>query len=288
MTRDSSGWRRIATHSSASSLPGLSRMRLETPSLPTSCSRPARRSRRRVGASSPMVTAMALGDLGHARGVAGGVRRLRVDDPREGLGDAVQAGVVGALHAVGGLQGVDVGLVQRGPEGAVVLEAGDRIDQRGLEPRAAALARHRAGGGRAALRPEDLHRLGQAHHARKRGDELAGQPARVAVPVPVLVELVDGAGRVLVEVDRASDVGAALAAQLPELARAVGTHDDEGPQMAGALQQRRAGGDRAAQGAQRLHRLVGIDEPALALDRAGRRRRRPRRTPPTWSSSRRP
>ena len=110
-----------------------------------------------------------------------------------------------------------------------MLEAGDGVDQRGLEPGAAALARHRAGGGRAALRPEDLHRLGQADHARERGDELAGQAARVAVAVPVLVELVDGAGGVLVEVDRARDVGAALAAHLPELARAVDAHDDEGP-----------------------------------------------------------
>ena len=36
--------------------------------------------------------------------------------------------------------------------------------------------------------------------------------------------------------------------------------------MPGALAQRRAGGDGAVQGAQRLRRLLGVDEPALALD----------------------
>jgi hypothetical protein len=120
--------------------------------------------------------------------------RLGVDDRREGLGHAVQPRVVGALHAVGRLERVDVGLVQRGPEGAVVLEVGHGVDQRGIEPRAPGLAGDGAGGGRSALLPEDLHRLSQGDDARERRDGLAGQARWVPVAVPVLFELVDGAG----------------------------------------------------------------------------------------------
>jgi hypothetical protein len=147
-----------------------------------------------------------------------------------------------------------------------VLEGGHRVDQRGIEPRAAALAGHGAGGGRPALLPEDLHGLGQADDARERRDGLAREARGIPVAVPVLVELVDGAGGVLVEVDRARDVRAALAAHGAELARAVDAHGHERAQVAGPRAQRRAGRDRAAQVAQRLGGALGIDEPALALD----------------------
>jgi hypothetical protein len=86
------------------------------------------------------------------------------------------------------------------------------------------------------------------------------------VAVPALVELVDGARGVLVEVDRAGDVRAALAAHGAELARAVHAHGHERAQVAAAGAQWRTGRDRAAQVAQRLRRAHGIDEPALALD----------------------
>jgi hypothetical protein len=82
----------------------------------------------------------------------------------------------------------------------------------------------------------------------------------------VLVELVDGAGGVLVEVDRARDVRAALAAHGAELARAVDAHGHQRAQVARAGAQRRARRDGAVQVAQRLGRALRVDEAAFALD----------------------
>jgi hypothetical protein len=61
--------------------------------------------------------------------------------------------------------------------------------------------------------------------------------ARVAVAVPVLEELGDRGGGVLVEADPAGDVGAALAAHALELVDAAVAHRHDGAQVAGALAQ---------------------------------------------------
>ena len=209
----------------------------------------------------------ALGDGGDSGRVAGGEGRFRVDDAGERLRHAIQARVVGALHAVGRLERVDVRVGERRPERPVVLEGGDRVDQRGVEPRRAALAGDGARGLRPALLPEDLHRLRQAHHARERRDVFASQARRVALAVPVLVELADRAGGVLVEIDAARDLGAALAAHLLELAQAVATERDHGAQVARAGEQRGLGRDRAPEVAQRLGRAAEVGELVLALDR---------------------
>ena len=72
-----------------------------------------------------------------------GVGRLGVDDQREGLGDAVEPLVVGALDAVRGLEGADHARAARGrrasPERAVARVGAQRVDERGVEPAAAAL-----------------------------------------------------------------------------------------------------------------------------------------------------
>ena len=130
-----------------SSLPGLSRIRLETPSLPMSCSSAARRrsrsSRELRPSTSPTATAMRATPTEWRAGVG----RLGVDDQRERLGDAVEPLAVGVLDAVRGLEGADhrVRLVaaERAPERAVAARGAQRVDQRGIEPGAAARRRRR-------------------------------------------------------------------------------------------------------------------------------------------------
>ena len=90
--------------------------------------------------------------------------------------------------------------------------------------------------------------------------------ARVAVAVPVLEELGDRGGGVLVEADPARDVRAARAAKPLELAQPAMAHGDHGAKVARALAQRGAGGDVAAQIAQRRARPLRVDQAALALD----------------------
>ena len=77
-------WRRIAPTRSSSSLPGLSRIALLTPSLPMSCSSAARLSQRRARVELHLLGDQ-IGEDGDAFAVAAGVRALGVDDPREGL-----------------------------------------------------------------------------------------------------------------------------------------------------------------------------------------------------------
>jgi hypothetical protein len=121
-----------------------------------------------LGGVEPHRGGDALGDLGHPGRVTRGEGRLGVGDPREGLGDAVQACVVGPLHAVGRFYRVDVGPAQRAPEAHVVLEGGDGVDQRRVEPGPTTGAGHLARSLWTTLLPEDLHRLREAHHARQR------------------------------------------------------------------------------------------------------------------------
>ena len=66
MTSESRGWRRTAHHSPSVSEPRLSRMRLETPSLPMSCSSAARRSQRSRTGVEPELLADPRGVGRHA------------------------------------------------------------------------------------------------------------------------------------------------------------------------------------------------------------------------------
>jgi len=206
------------------------------------------------------------GDLGDALGVARGVGRLGVDDAGERLGDGVQALVVGHGDAVGRLHAGHVGPAQGGPERAVVLDDVQRVDESGVEPRAAARSRHGQRRVGPVLGPEDLHRLGQAHDASEQADLLAGHAIGIASPVPVLVELSDGAGRCLVEVDHAGDVGPALTAQCGQGARADRAVADQSAELARLDGQRSAGCSVAPQVAQRLGRAQVVGRLAVALD----------------------
>ena len=124
-------------------------------------------------------------DLGDALGVAARVPRLGVDDARERLGDAVEAVVVGDQHAVRGLDRRHGGAVERGPERGVVLDRGERVDQRGVEPRPAASAGDPQRAGAAVVLPEDLHRLREAGSGRAaRSPRRSGRPAALLGRAP--------------------------------------------------------------------------------------------------------
>ena len=127
--------------------------------------------------------------------VAPGVRRLGVDDHGERLGDAVEAVVVGAQHAVRGLErrrprGA-AQAAERRPELVVAPRRAQRVDERGIEPGAAALGRDVERGARAGGGEEHLDGLGEAEDAAEERDRVAGEAVRVAGAVPVLVEAAD-------------------------------------------------------------------------------------------------
>ena len=109
--------------------------------------------------------------------------------------------------------------MQRLPERGVAADGREGVDERGVEPLAAALPhdvvrRLRAGGG-----VEDLGGLGQAEDPPEQRDLLAAQAARLAAAVPVLVERSDPVRRLGVEAEHQGDLGAALAARLHQRAR---------------------------------------------------------------------
>jgi hypothetical protein len=114
-------------------------------------------------------------------------------------------------------------------------------------------------GGGPALLPEDLQRLRQAHHARQRRDLRAGEARRIALAVPVLVELTDRGRGVLVEVDAARDLGAALAAHLLEPAHAVVAERDDRTKVSSASAQRPLGSHRTPDIPQRLRGAPRVD-----------------------------
>jgi hypothetical protein len=70
---------RMTFHSASSSLPGLSRMALLTPSLPMSCSSAARLSQRRRSAVNSSCSAIHIGKERHALAVPVGVGTLGAD-----------------------------------------------------------------------------------------------------------------------------------------------------------------------------------------------------------------
>ena len=144
------------------------------------------------------------GDLRHPHGVQGGERRLRVDHPRERLGDAVDPVVVGAQHQVAGLPVRHVGVLERRPERAVAADGQEGVDERGIEPAPAPPARDLARRLHAAGRVEDLDGLGEAEDPREQRDLLPREPVRLPAPVPVLVERADRRRRLLAEVEHAA------------------------------------------------------------------------------------
>ena len=217
MTSESLGWRRTEPHSPLGQRAGLVEDAVGDAELADVVQQRRAAQKAAGGAVEPERRGDAVGDLCHAGAVARGVGRLGVDDARERLGDAIHPVGVGALDAVGGLDALHVGRCEAGPERAVALEHADGIDERGVVPGAAPGAGDVDRGRGPALLPEDLHRLRQARDAGQQRDLLAGPVARMALSVPMLEQLADRGGGLLVEADPARDVGAALAAHPLEL-----------------------------------------------------------------------
>ncbi len=88
------------------------------------------------------------------------------------------------------------------------------ICDRGIEPAAAARAHHLARGCEAVLGDEHVGRLRQAGDAGEDRDHVAAQPVGLAAPVPVLVEIADGVGGGIGELEHRHDARAAIAARL--------------------------------------------------------------------------
>ena len=117
-----------------------------------------------------------------------GVGRLGVDDQRERLGDAVEALVVGALHAVLGLEGADHACGSMPPSaprtrgrGAVERSASTSAGSNQVPRRS---ARDVERGARAAGAEEHLDGLGEAEDAAEQRDRVAGQAVGVAARRP--------------------------------------------------------------------------------------------------------
>ncbi len=212
---------RMRANSSSVSFAGLSRIVFGMPSLPMSCSRPARcSSRSSAGREAELVGDRARVGRDAAR-VAGREGRLRVDHVRERLADAVEAGVVEHEHAIGGLEREhlrrDVVAREVAPESVIRRDREDDVRELRIEPAAAPLAHHLVRGRDAVGGEEHLGGLAQACDAREQRDLLAAQPERLPAAVPVLVERAHGFGARLGEVEAADDRGAAVAARLDDL-----------------------------------------------------------------------
>ena len=130
---------------------------------------------------------------------------------REGARDLQQPIVVDREHLVLRLPVGDVGLGERGPEAGVVAERLERLHEAGVEPAARAPGGDRISGIDAALGVEDLHGLRQAQDPAEQRDLVAGEPERLSLPVPVLVERADRLGRAVRQADHERDLGPAVA-----------------------------------------------------------------------------
>ena len=269
------------------SLPGLSRIRLETASLPTSCSSAARRRSLSSSSSAPSAAARPSGDHARAVGVAVGPRRLRVDHAGERVGDRVEARLVGH-RAAGrrGSHGDDVAARAALARSRVSRQTAPSASTSArVEPAAAAPARDRQRRLDAAVGVEDLGRLGEAEDAPEQRDLLAAQAARLAAAVPVLVERADRLGRLGLEAEQVRDLGAAVAARLHQRARDLALVLD-GEQALDALARSEPPGATVRS----AHTNAGKrPRPVHALGGAlGARGRRPRTAPPSgrsWPSS---
>ena len=164
-----------------SSLPGLSRMRLETPSLPMSCSRPhAAQGAERVGAVAEL-RGDAGREAGHAARVAEGVRRLRVDDlakasvMRSRRSSSATGDVVRRESPSRAPRPRRAAARARSPSGrsSSASASRGRTSGRGARPRLGAAVD-------AAVVGEDLDRLREARDAGQRSGSVALQPVRLA------------------------------------------------------------------------------------------------------------
>ncbi len=151
---------------------------------------------------------------GDAVGVARGVGALGVDHRGKRLGDAVDAGIVGRDEAAVGGRRREPLARQVGEERVRVWQRQERICNRGIEPAPAAHAHHVARGLEAVLGDEHVGRLRQAGDAGEDRDRVAAQPVGLAAAVPVLVEVADGVGGGIGELEHGHDAGAAVAARL--------------------------------------------------------------------------
>ena len=189
---------------------------------------------------------------------------------------AVSTRSAGSQSATGGTAR---GSSSGAPERAVVAHRQQRVDERGIEPAAAALERHRERAGQAERAHEHLERLRQAQDPAEQRDLLAAQPERLAGAVPVLVERADRLRGALRQLEHARDLGAALAARADHLARDLVLLRE--PAHLPRLGQRpAAGGDRAP----RVQRQRAAARPVGDLHRAlgrvvvgGEQRRQPGR-----------
>ena len=267
--------------------------RLETPSLPMSCSSAGAAQVAQLGARRAERDGDADGDTADARRSGGRCKGdLASIDPREGLGDAVEAGVVGALHAVGRLQRRrrrrSRGEARRA--GRASAARANASTSAGSNQRAAALARHRAGGGGAVLRREDLDRLGQADDAapaagwrRRRRPQGWPWPSQCSSSGRMASGGVLRRARSCARCRRRARSASAASSRAPSTPMATRARS------AARAGERRARGD-ACGSARAATAPAGLGSTsfALALDARGRRRRTLGDRRPTWSSSRRP
>ena len=205
-------------------------------------------------------------DLGDARGVPGRVGRLGVDHPRERPRDAIEAVVVGDHHAIGRLEPpTPTGSRSVAQNAVVVLDRHQRVDERRIEPGAAAPARDLASCRRTAVLPVDLGGLSQADHPAHRRDRVPGDPARIAAAIPVLVAVHDGLRCHIAEPDPAHHVRSALAAQRHQRPGALASGAQHRADVPSPLHRRPSGSGVAQQVPERLGRAGGVGEPARAL-----------------------
>ena len=270
-----------AANSSSVSLPGLSRMRFETPELADVVQQPrAAQVAQAVRAVSRARSPTRDGVVGHAARSGERVRRLGVDDLREGLGDAVEPVLVGQrddVVAARASRSAALASSREPPPQPVVVAA------RASSASASAGSNQRPRRSRTISRAastaevveEDLDGLREARDARQRaGSASPASPSRLALAVPVLVEGAHGLGRRRGELQhRARCCGAALAAGLDQIASASRPAAPPRAEPAAARAERRAGGRRAVQAKRGASAgLLPVDELDWRLS-GGRRRR---------------
>lgn len=128
------------------------------------------------------------------------------------------------------------------------------IDDIGLVPGPAPRRDDRQGIGRPGRVEEDVETLARGKDPRQRMDRRAAQPAWLAAPVPVLVQIEDGVADRVVEARLSCDRGTTFATDLFHLVPLSSTTDPDRDQATETERERFGRG----QGAHR-HRCVGED-----------------------------
>ena len=187
-----------------------------------SCRSPARRRSRSSRSRQPERLADQHAVGRDAARVTGGERRLRVDHVGERLADAVERRLVGDARRAPAGRGRAPARPGRRARRASHSGSSSRDREEAAatsrrEPAAAALAHHRARRRAAAARRRRRRPTARAPRCAPAARSRALEPPRVALAVPVLVELEDGLGRRLGAAERAHDRGAAVAARLDDL-----------------------------------------------------------------------